>query len=452
VEADKPLELSTSRGWKLFPTTLVAILVLYTTLSRLLNWDILLRSRTYRSILLLDQIGLSYFKFPLEIVSLNSIIILITISCALVLLLTQWRYIHTRTFWLAALPILALLAITGLSRYWSVAPGFTDSRFSLLLAGALGGVLIGLAFQTRELKTLLEVFAAVLVIGSYLMIILKPEYGVTYDLRSSLPTTRWIGLFSWKMPAGMMMGFATIIFFFRLMDYRTDPWAGRLFSIFFFSLSFIALHKSSSLAEEISGVVVLMMVIFGALFLKWGYYLKPVHWGLLGGLTILFLLLVVYERGFFFSLVGRDESLTGRLPLWISLLPAIRERLFFGYGFGEAFWKNSNYYQSIWNLFPSFLPVFAHNGYIEALLDNGVVGLLLWIIFLVQVAYTSLRYFFRERKLSTLFFFSCFIYMVVMNIANNHLGSYETFTWLMLVISFAAMVRENLNKKNHSST
>jgi hypothetical protein len=42
--------------------------------------------------------------------------------------------------------------------------------------------------------------------------------------------------------------------------------------------------------------------------------------------------------------------------------------------------------------------------------------------------------------------------MVVMNIANNHLGSYETFTWLMLVISIAAMVRENLNKKNHSST
>ena len=137
--------------------------------------------------------------------------------------------------------------------------------------------------------------------------------------------------------------------------------------------------------------------------------------------------------------------------LWLSLIPAIKERLFFGYGFGEAFWKNSDYYQPIWTLFPFFLPLFAHNGFIEALMDNGLVGLLLWIVFLVQVSFLTLCYFFRERTLSAIFFFSWVVFMVIMNVANNHLGSYETFTWLLLVISFASMVREKIDREKASA-
>lgn len=442
----KTFEPGNNTKWNLTLTTLVTILVLYTTISRLLNWDISLGSRNDKITLLLAHLGLSQVEFHLEIFNLNSLITLFTIFCTTLLLLKQLEYIRTRAFWLASLPLLALLAITGLSSCWSVAPGFTYSRFSLLLAGALGGVLIGLVFQPRELKIILEVFAAVLVIGSSLMIILKPEYGVTYDLSNGVTSSRWFGLFSWKMPAGMMMGFSSVIFFFKLLEFKQQKWAGRIYGMVFLILSLIMTYKSLSMTEVLAVAAVLFVVLLGALFLKWGDHLKPVHWWILGALAIILLLVIWFERSFFFGFIGKGESLTGRLPLWTSLVPVIKERLLFGYGFGEAFWKDSAYYQPIWDQFPYFLPVFAHNGFIEALMDTGVIGLVLWLVFLFQVAFLTLRYFFRERTLSSLFFFSWVVFIVVMNVANNHLGSYETFTWLMLVISFASMVRDIINR------
>jgi exopolysaccharide production protein ExoQ len=434
----------------LIPTVslLVIILVLYTTISRLLNWDVFMGFLNYRVPMLLDRLGVSWIKFHLDIYEINEWIVLVTIICTFVLLLTQMHYLRTRTFWLASIPLLALLAITGFSRIWSVTPGVTYTRFNLLLVGALGGVLIGLAIETRKLRTILEVFAVILIIGCILMVFLKPEYAITREPIIGRVALRWIGLFSWKMPAGMMMGFAVVVFFFRLLDFKNDKWPGRIYGLFFLGLSLIMMYKTQSMTEVLSVVAVFTVIILGALYLKWGHHLRPVHWWVLSGLVLILLLVFWIERGFFLGLIGRGANLTGRLPLWISLVPAIKERLFFGYGFGEAFWKNEVYYQPIWNIFPDFRPVFAHNGFIEALMDNGVVGLILWIVFLVQVAFLTLRYFFHERTLSSLFFFSWFVFLVVMNVGNNHLGSYETFTWLMLVISFASMVRNIIDRRS----
>jgi O-antigen ligase len=337
---------------------------------------------------------------------------------------------------------------TGLSRYWSVAPGFTYSRFNLLLTGALGGILMGFAFELPRLRKILEIFAIVLVVGSIILLIAKPEVPTTrIEIKNGIEVTGWLGLFGWKMPAGMMMGFASVVFFFRLLDFKQQTWPGRIYGLIFFSLFVYMTNKSLSMTEVLAVAAVLSTVLVGAIYLKWGHHLKPVHWWTLGILTVLLVTIIWFERGFFFGLIGKGENLTGRLPLWISLIPAIQERFWFGYGFGEAFWKNSVYYQPIWDQFPEFLPVFAHNGFIEALMDTGIVGLVLWLIYLVQVAYLTLRHFFHKRTLLSLFYFSWVVFMVVMNIANNHLGSYETFTWLMLVISFASVVRESIDRE-----
>jgi hypothetical protein len=413
----------------------------------LLNWNVFAGFLNYRVPLLLDRLGLSHIGFQLNVNGIISWLTLISIYFAVVLLLTQMRYLRTRKFWLANIPLLALLAITGLSYFWSVAPGFTYSRFNLLLAGALGGVLMGLSLEAPRLRKVLEVFAVVLVIGNILLVLTKPEAPTTLiEIKNGVQVVAWYGLFSWKMPAGMMMGFAAVVFLFRVLDFKNEKWNGRIYGLIFFILSLGLTYKSLSMTEVLAVAAVIFVVILGTIFLKWGHFLKPIHWGLLVGLVVILLLVVWYERSFFLGLIGKSEQLTGRVPLWTSLVPIIKERLLFGYGFGEAFWKNSVYYQPIWDLFPTFLPVFAHNGFIEALMDNGIVGLFLWIVFLAQVAFLTLRFFFRKRTLSSLFFFSWVVFMVVMNVANNHLGSYETFTWLMLVISFAAMVRENIDR------
>jgi hypothetical protein len=62
--------------------------------------------------------------------------------------------------------------------------------------------------------------------------------------------------------------------------------------------------------------------------------------------------------------------------------------------------------------------------------------------------YISLRYFIRQHNLPALFFFSWFPFTAVMSVGNDHMGSYEYFTWLLMVISFAFLVRESIDAKS----
>jgi O-antigen ligase len=153
---------------------------------------------------------------------------------------------------------------------------------------------------------------------------------------------------------------------------------------------------------------------------------------------------VWFWHGFLLGLIGRASTFNWRLNLWSKLGRVIRKRLFLGFGFGEAFWKNPHSTKLLWKTFHSGRPVFAHNGYVEALLDTGLVGLTLWVVFLFQAATLSLGYFVRQHNLPALFYFSWFVFIAVMNVGNNHLGSYETFTWLLLVIAFSSTLKELL--------
>jgi O-antigen ligase len=438
-ENNKPF---VSGNWIQIPINFAALMILYTSISRLLNWDVFMSIPNYEIPFLLDHSRLPYFEFSFDISIFNSWVVFLSISCAVMLLLTQLRYLSTRIFWQSCLPLMGLLVISGFSRYWSVAPDATSSRFNLLLAGALGGIWIGLAFEIKKLRIIFEVFSVAMIVGSLFMVIFKPEFNVGFNSISGTRFSQWNGIFTWKMPAGMIMGFSTIVFLFRLIEWKNDNWLVRIYGLFFFILSMVMTYKSHSMTELLAVVSVINLVAFCAIYLKWGHYLKTVHWWLLGFLAIILLALIWSERGFFLGLIGKNDQLTGRLPLWVNLIPVIKERLFYGYGFGEAFWRNSEYYKPIWGLFPKFLPIFAHNGYLEALMDTGVVGFLLWIIFLGQVAFFSITYFLRERTVSSSLFFSLFVFIFVMNLGNNHLGSYETFTWLLLVSSFVLLASQ----------
>lgn len=121
-----------------------------------------------------------------------------------------------------------------------------------------------------------------------------------------------------------------------------------------------------------------------------------------------------------------------------------------GYGFGDAFWKNPAYRDNVWAV-AGWRPPFAHNGYIEALLDTGILGLAIWVIFLIQVVFLSGRYFLQERNLPALIFIIWVVEVMVANLADNQLGSYEDFTWLMLMLAFAYTLKQVLEQKPSAS-
>jgi len=71
-------------------------------------------------------------------------------------------------------------------------------------------------------------------------------------------------------------------------------------------------------------------------------------------------------------------TLTGRIPLWNAVLPEIVERPWLGAGFA-AFWNPDTYFRM--EQIVGFPAKSAHNGFLEELLNTGVVGLVLLLAF-----------------------------------------------------------------------
>ncbi|WPD20236.1 O-antigen ligase family protein [Thermaerobacter composti] len=114
--------------------------------------------------------------------------------------------------------------------------------------------------------------------------------------------------------------------------------------------------------------------------------------------------------GFF----GRDLTLTGRIPLWRTLIPIALERPLLGYGYG-AFWLGERSpLAAVWAR--SWNPPHAHNGYLDLWLELGLVGAVLSVLLLVLTVFRSAAWVFRENgsEISTF----AFLYSVFFGLAN----------------------------------
>jgi O-antigen ligase len=81
-----------------------------------------------------------------------------------------------------------------------------------------------------------------------------------------------------------------------------------------------------------------------------------------------------------FGLLGKDATLTGRTLLWKLALYAVRQNPWIGYGY-RAFWLGKDYGPAAEYMghYASYLSS-SHNGYIDLLLDTGVVGAVLVVL------------------------------------------------------------------------
>lgn len=88
--------------------------------------------------------------------------------------------------------------------------------------------------------------------------------------------------------------------------------------------------------------------------------------------------------------LGRDASMTGRVPLWGAVLDGIGHHPLLGYGY-SAFWQPDNpaalrvWFITGWQMFE------AHEGYLEAMLDFGIPGLVLLVLIIGTIIARSVR-------------------------------------------------------------
>jgi O-antigen ligase len=130
------------------------------------------------------------------------------------------------------------------------------------------------------------------------------------------------------------------------------------------------------------------------------------------------------------SLLGRDQTLTGRSEVWARLIPFAMQKPFLGHGY-SSFWTDE---------FRETIEATAHNGYLDMILNTGIVGIIFWSIFLIASCRNAQKEMPRNYDWGCFWF--CIILMaVVHNIAESSMISFVNLlpvTVLFLSVSLQA--------------
>jgi exopolysaccharide production protein ExoQ len=121
-------------------------------------------------------------------------------------------------------------------------------------------------------------------------------------------------------------------------------------SAFFFTGFFLLLTRARGLSRKVFALVFVQVI--GLLLISLSEFLVPA-----------------------LEALGKDATLTGRVPLWALVDEQISSHPLFGFGY-QAFWTPGNF--DAWHIWEAigWMAPHSHNGFRETLLSLGLVGLL----------------------------------------------------------------------------
>jgi exopolysaccharide production protein ExoQ len=290
-------------------------------------------------------------------------------ACGAPLVLMRWRRVLSaaRAVW----PLVALALLAPVSIAWSDEPMLTVRRSAFLLGSTLLGIYLGERFSVEQLSRFLAQSVCMMILATVIFYVVAPAYVIDYTAYGGA----WKGLSVTKNTFGAYMAIAvSVLLLVRFHHFR---WLRYLF-LFTAALLLLLSHSATSL---------LGCVLIIAIMPLW----RLIH--LRGKVRLLVYLLVptvicagIYficvDKELLFRVLERDSTLTGRTDLWLLVLSAIMKHPILGYGYG-AFWTGMK--GEVLNIYiaSKWLPMGAHNGYLELCLSFGILGLplLFYVIF-----------------------------------------------------------------------
>ena len=287
---------------------------------------------------------------------------LLVLYCVGVLLLIV--QVPPRWLLFVGAPLLILLAWSLVSIIWSVNPDGSARRLVALFGTVALGAFAGIRFDVAEFIRLLTKVAAIVIVASFVVAVVQPEFGLD-------PEGRLRGVFFHKNYLASFAAIAMFTIFLRLtvkMDRNatTKVLLGLLFILCFFSL---ALSRSAGPLPAL--FVALMTVgVVQASRVSNGMFRSLVPMAISLGVVCAGAL-VIFVGG---SMFERGADLSGRTEVWKFAALMIEQRPWLGYGYG-VFWLGENAPgAAFWRSSLNFVP-HAHNGYLQLALDTGAIGL-----------------------------------------------------------------------------
>jgi O-antigen ligase len=339
--------------------------------------------------------------------------------------------------WRKSVFLVAFLAFALVSMLWSVYPAATSYKLVFLFFSTLAGSYLAIRYGIGGFVRVLEWVGGVCVVISLLFVFFVPSFGV---MQNETFHGSWTGIFWHRNHAGNLFAFFNMVFLFRLLSGGAARRIDRFPPLLFYVLTALMVFGSRSATGVIVFLFLHVVVVSSALWLQIESRLRPRHYYLVGGLLLAGFVVFITNTGFFFGLLDRTPTMTGRLPLWQDLFASVYlKKPVIGYGYG-ALWMLQSFRIEMQVRHNWLYQVyFADNGFFDILLQLGWIGLVLFAGVYIPAGIRSLRR--AASSKSWIFFFPLFtfLYIFIGNLTYSFLLEVDQFVWMALVaVAFLA--------------
>ena len=334
--------------------------------------------------------------------------------------------------WGKRLALIAFISYAIISVFWSVTWTGTLYRSLTLLFTTFVAIYLSRRYSMEEMIQILFWVGIIVISASLYLAIANPELGRDFNPPYN---GAWRGIFWHKNHLGNIIPLFSLIFLLRIFRqpfqfFRFE----KIAAIIFYLLSLILVYE----ARSASGYILLLIVHFVFIVLAiWVYVyrqLKPAHYWIALVFFLIGALLVAFNLNFIFGLFNRETSLTGRVPLWQYLIKEVfLVRPVVGYGFGSL-WTLASFRTSTQRFVGwGYQVMIGDNGFLDILLNGGIVGLALFLVVYMQTWVASVRYTMIYRTIISLFPLIFVLYSFFVNISFSLFLETESFIWMLLV-------------------
>ncbi|MFZ6861146.1 O-antigen ligase family protein [Undibacterium sp. Ji67W] len=341
--------------------------------------------------------------------------------------------------------LVAILLWCIFSSFWSPLPGITFKRAIQLVGLVMISMSINMAPRPLALliKYLLYPLMAILFLSLF-MVITSPSLAIDYALGGA-----WRGALSHKNELGQVAAVSILLWQARACIDKLD--IRFLLAAIGFTFFMLIMSKSST-----SMIITLMTsTIFHILRkrrLNSDYPLTRII--IVFFCVILLALYVFYIQESRFPawseisspiahIFGKGSDLTGRTDIWELVLLEIRKHWVIGLGYG-AFWLGPDSLSQFIISALHWIPLQSHNGYLDILNEQGLVGLALCILCLLAQA-VSLIIMGRKDRTQAAFWAAMLFVVVVTNFTESSL--FRGFGFQNVFFIFALVASTSANRR-----
>jgi exopolysaccharide production protein ExoQ len=334
------------------------------------------------------------------------------------------------------IPLLILTSIILLSFIWSDVSidTFKDSREIMQMTS------FGWYFASRfKLKEQIQILSVALYIGIVLSLfvgLIVPTIGIHQDDHPGA----WKGVFGYKNILGSIMIISS--FTFLLLPINRYSFWHKLYKWSGFSLSILLILLSTSKTSLVVSIVLLLILSLYHNF-RWQGKATVILLDLailvFGGISVI----VIGSWTELLTALGRDPSLTGRTPMWGVALTRLMDRPLFGFGRG-AFWAPNSKYalEAGLAVAPGFIPPHGHNGFIDLLLDVGLIGFALFTVSYFTTYFRALKYAYATIQIEHLWYLAFLIFLFMNNMTESFLLFKTNLYWTLYISTALSLGQE----------